>query len=780
MLKHYLVTTLRILNKNKFVAFVNLIGLTIGISSSILVFLWIQYEISFDQFHDKAENIYRVTNKWPDGGYGKSCPGSAQREFIDKYPEILNASRYANIGEQKVSWEETHLNGNVSHVDSNFFSIFTFPIIDGKRTGFFTDPNSAVITQEFASKFFKKENPIGKTIILVDGLYQFTVTAILKDIPVNSHIQTDIFIPARIGPDDLDMWDNNWPHIYVELDQQADPQIIQSKIADIVQQHIPDATNKLGLQQLKRIHLFNINGGGLITYIYIFTVVALFILIIACFNFINLSTAASTNRFKEIGIKKVIGAKRNQLFSQIIIETFLLAFLSTLIACIFVEIVRPYFNYMLNTEIQIIYNYIFLLLLIGIILIISVLAGLYPAIFFTSHREINILKNEFVLQKKSASGISFRNMLIVIQFVFAFCSISGILVISKQVKYIQDKELGFTKENVITIPFERSLINDYQILKNKLYTNPNILGVTASTTHPVIQDGNTCKVGFDGMDENKNYDTKFKGVDYDFIKTLCIPMVEGRFFSKEFSADDNRAYVVNEKLIEEMGMSDPIGKEMKLLFSGNREFPGKIIGVFKNYHDQSLYEELQTLTFYISSWYDYATIRINAKNREETLKYIEKSFKEIVPSYLFSYQFLEQDIDSQYKQELITKKILNISSFIIILLSCLGLLGLSIFNVEKKRKEIVIRKVNGATSYTIFKLLIKEYFGWIVIAFVIATPISIYILNKWLNEFVFKTSISIFDFTIAGFIILVIALITVFYTTYKVSVQNPVNNLRYE
>lgn len=770
--------------KNKTVSFINLIGLIIGMCSFLLIFVWLSFETSFDNFHSNADNLYRISNKWPERNYQSYCPGPAAKVLKDDFPVIVNSSLFCEIDNFKVSAGENHFFTKISFVDPSFLQMFDFPLINGNYETVFDDPHSVVITEKLSEKLFGDTNPIGKSVLINDGEFNLKVSGILKNIPLNSHLQFELLIPAEIGYENMHSWNNNWPHIYVQLAPNAKAEEVDKQISNVVTKYRPEATNQFSLEALTRIHLYSKNGGGLIKYIIIFSTIALIILIIACFNFINLSTAQSMNRFKEFGIRKILGASRKSLMQMIFSETLLMSILAVFLAAILLEIVRPYFSHFLGLPLVINYDLNFLILILSICIFTALFAGIYPSIYFSSVEPISVLKKTIsskprnIIIRSILSLFSIRSLLIVLQFVLSISFIAASIIILSQLNYMKNKDLGYKQDGILILPFQQSMAEELDGIKSELVANPNINNITFSFPHPVIQHTNSAIVLWDGMDPDNYLSSIYKMVDCDFFETFEIPIVKGTQFNKMTVSDKDR-FIINEMLANQLGFENPIGQEFGL-HVGGKSYVGTIVGVAKNYHNESLRSRISPLVFWLKDSYSTMSVNLSMQNFASTLKFIEETMLSFSPDFVFDYHFLEKDIAAQYKNEKQSSNLVLMATILAIILSALGLYGLVLFTIHQRKKEIGIRKVNGASVINIFNLLISKIIKWIIVSALIAIPLTYFIIEKWLENFAFRIALKPWMFVLAVLISMLISVLTVLYHSLKAAFENPVESLKYE
>ena len=802
MFKNYLKITFRNIKRHKGFSLINISGLAIGMTCTILTLLWVQYELSFDRFHENADQLYQAVYKFEDQEvYGRYLPGPLAALLKDDYPDIIDSSTY-KPWEKKISFGVKSFFGTGSYVDPSFFEMFTFPFIRGNPKAAFSEPYSVVITENLAHKFFGNQDPLGKTLTYYafsEGI-DLNITGVIKNIPQNSHIQFDFLIPYEIGYDWMRTWRNNAVHTYVLLHKDSNWQEVSNKISGVLNKHIPNSKirARLYLYPLKKIHLFALEGGGLIIYVYIFSLMALIILLIACINFMNLSTARSEKRFKEIGIKKVVGSTRMQLVKQFLNEAILLSLLALFLSVLLVKLLLPSVNALLGVELSLYYSLVFILSLFGMALLTGIISGSYPAFFLSSFRPAAILKGQLssmVILKKMGGqrstahqrGSFLRKALVVAQFSLSIFFIICVMGIHKQLNYVRDRDLGFDKEHIVVLQATGELKRRSQSIKNELLKNPDIQSVTFSAFS--LTDWESSVAGrnleWTGKQTDRDFLIGNNYVDYDYLKTFNMKMAEGRFLSKEFVTDASDACVVNEAAVKAMDMKEPLGKKIVWGSGAQDENRRTIVGVIEDFNTQSLHQEIRPFVLmpieniqqYMSN---YMCIKLQSDNIPRSLKLIENKIKEFVPDDPFIYQFLDEKIDSLYRTEQLTGKLTRYITFLAIFISCLGLLGLASFSVERRTKEIGVRKVLGASISKIILLLIKDFSRWIFLANIIAWPIAWLAMNRWLQNFAYRTEIDIWIFIFSASLAFIIALLIISYQSIKAALANPVESLRYE
>jgi putative ABC transport system permease protein len=796
MLKKYVSVIFRNLKKNKVFSIIDVVGLTLGIACCILLLLWVRDELSYDRFHKNTGEIYRVIaeKNVSDQLYSyATTPNALGPALKAGYPEIVNFTRYCGGW---VKWlvrygDKTFMNDRLAVADPSFFEMFDFTFIKGDPATALKERYSAVLTENMAKKYFEKEEPMGK-IIRVLGM-DLKVTGIIKNIPHNSNMQFDYIFPiinmSFWWRENLESWERDVRFdTYIQLQKNSSAPDVNRKIAGLVKKNHPGSnTLRVFLQPAGDIHLysdfeadFNNIDKGSIANVYIFSLIALCILMIACINFINLSTARAGERAKEIGIRKVVGADRIHIIKQFLGESILLAFAALLLAIILVYIFLPSFNSLSGKHITLRLDFFDnILALLGITLFTGLVAGSYPAVFLSSFQPVSVLKG--AVNPGKGSGLFLRKILVVAQFTFTIILIIGTTVIYSQLHYIRNRDLGFDKDNIIHFNGYGEFVRNPETVKNVLLKHPGIQGVTTSMA-PVATYGLSTDVRWEGKNPEEQVAMSPVVVDYDYLETFNMKMVEGRFFSRDFPTDREN-FVLNEAAAAAMKIGSPIGK--RFWFRGSPTAPlrqGIIIGVIKNYHQGSLHQKIVPLVLMFSQHhFSYYCVKISRENVKESIRFLEDQWKKIVgPGYPFSYDFLNETIENHYKTEQRVNTIVEYFTILAILISSLGLLGLVSFTIAQRTKEIGIRKVLGASVSQVTLLLIKTFVRWLLLANVIAWPIGWYFANRWLNNFAYRISMGVWIFVFAGAVTLIIALSTVGMQTIKAAKSNPVDNLKYE
>ena len=779
MLKNYFKTAIRNLRTHKSYSLINILGLALGLTVCIFILLWVQDELGYDRFHNNADKIYRVV--FADESYDNirhySVTPPALADALEKdYPEVLHSITYHSQEGMLIRYGDKKFRERVGFADVSVFDIFTLPFVAGDPKTAFMNPQSIVITEKMAEKYFGEKDPMNKNITL-DNKIDFIITGVIKNLPENSYLKFDLItqfehLYALTGRGQVESWDSFGYNTIVLLTSQANIAEFNQKIADyaIKAHSYGNFKPRLYLQPLLDIHVYDLNGGGVITYIYIFSFMAVFILLIACINFMNLVTARSAVRTKEIGLRKVIGARRINLIQQFMGESIFLSFISLFCSLIFVERLLPAFNDLSgkNLSLDAVSTSVVIPVLICIALLTGIIAGSYPAFFLSSFKPVDVLKGS-----KISGSSPLRKFLVVFQFFLSIIMIISTLVISNQLTYIKNQNLGFNKDLIVYFPLNQELRSKISSLKNKLKQYSQIRTVTVTSNKIGIGKFHSVDLyDWEGNIEDKSILLGLIYTDYDFLKTFDIEMASGRYYSRDF-ATDSLGVVLNESAIEEMGLKDPLGKK---IFEKSH-----IIGVVKDFNFQSLHSNIGPLALGMNPrWNRYMAVKIRADNIGETLNYLESVIQNFAPEFSFEYHFLDEEFEKLYRSEQQLGKIFFYFSILAIMISALGLLGLASFMAGQRTKEIGIRKVLGASVSGILLLLSKEFTKWVLLANLIACPVGWYVMNHWLENFAYRVDIGWWVFVMAGSIALLIAVLTISVHAIKAALANPIDALRYE
>ncbi|MEP7143636.1 MAG: ABC transporter permease [Ferruginibacter sp.] len=793
MFHNYLKIAWRNLSKNKVHSFLNLAGLSVGIACSLLIMLWLQNELSVDAFHANGARLYKVYEREYygnniDGNY--DTPGLLADELKKTMPEIDDAVMMQDENHQAT----LQVDGKILKVagtgaGAGLFNMFSYPLLQGTRKTALGSTVSMAISKKTADQFFgSAQNAMGKTIRF-DNRRDFTITAVFEDLPANASRKFDYVINWEAWLQDNDWaksWGNSGPLTYVMLRSGANAALVDKKFTHFLNTFNKDQSAayhiELGLQKFDEVYLHSHfkDGkiiGGRIEYIHLFSVVAIFILLIACINFMNLTTARSVTRAKEVGVRKAVGALRSVLIKQFIGESIMLTAFAVFFAFILMALLLPLFNEVTQKQMKLPFGDIFFWLKLGAItLITGLVSGSYPALFLSSFNPVKVLKGSAA--RLTSGAVWFRKGLVVFQFALSMVLIIGTIVISKQVNFIQARNLGYDRDNLVYLPIEGQLANKYPILKASALTVAGIESVSLVSDNPTHLDQQTNGVDWEGRDVNTMASFEHPVISYDFVKTMKLKMLDGRDFSRDFPTDKD-ALVINETAAKKIGYAHAVGRTLTI--NGKK---GTIIGVLKDFHFRSLHEQIQPMIMELSvgdrGYYGEILIRTQPGKTKAALAGIETLCRQLNPGFTFSYSFSDIEYQQLYKNEQVVGKLSNAFAFLAIFISCLGLLGLVMFTAGQRTKEIGIRKVLGATVANIIQLISADFLKLIIIAIVIASPVGWWAMNSWLNGYAYKTSISWWIFAIAGLMAVAIALLTISFQAIKAAVANPVKSLRTE
>ena len=807
MFKNYLKIALRNFLKHKGFSFINIFGLAIGVACCLIIVLFVLDEISFDRHHEKADQIYRVglkayiNNNAFNGVV--TCAPMAQT-LVREYPEVTAATRIRNFGypvfryEDKVFSEE-----QVLWVDQAFFDVFTVSFIKGDLKTALAEPNSIVLTRSMALKYFGDEDPMGKSLN-ADRQRDYVVTGVVEDTPQNSHFHYDFLASlSTYGDSRSPVWVSNNYYTYLVLQEGSSPQAFEEKLVELVKKYVgPQIQAAAGIslekffelggeygyfvQPLTNIHLhshyeYELEPNGDIAYVYLFSIIALGILLVACINFVNLATARSVNRAREVAIRKTVGSRRAQLIRQFLAETTLTSFVAVILSLFVVQILLPSFNSITGKELSIPYidNIYTIPALLGVVMFIGILAGIYPAFFLASFHPAVVLKSETMGRTKKSN---LRNVLVVFQFTVSIVLIVGTLIVNKQLKYMQDMNLGFNKDQVVIVKKTDDLGKQIQAFRQELLKNARI--DNASNTGRLIGQtfGNSAfRLAGETGEETHLLWTYF--TDAHFVDTYQIEMATGRYFEEGRQADQ-QGVVINEAAVKDLGLADPIGKQIVALGATQEQAQSfTILGVMKDFHFESLHFQIRPLIVLLygpNNRGRFVSVRINAEGIRETMAFLEGTWRRFAENQAFEYEFFDDHFKKIYESEERTGKIFFAFSLLAIVIASLGLFGLAAFISEQRTKEIGIRKILGATESKIIILLSKQFTKWVILSNLIAWPIAFYFMHKWIQRFAFRPGISIWPFLLASIVVLCIALLTVSYQTIKAARSDPVDLLRYE
>jgi putative ABC transport system permease protein len=807
MLKNYFKTAYRNLWRSKGFTVINIFGLAIGIATCLIIMLFVIDELSYDRFHEKADRIVRVVFRGSIQGEKLNeahvMPPVAQT-LLSEYPEVEEATRLRAYGTPKVTYDnKTFRNNTFAFVDSNFFQVFTLPLLKGDPATALDQPDKLIISQTTARKYFGDEEPMGKVLHLEDLRKSFTISGLMADIPANSHFHFDLLASMGSFPDARNpSWMVSEFYTYLVLPVGYDYKKLEAKLPQVTEKYISPqlkqamginlaqfrkAGNNIGLflQPLTDIHLhsdfmFDLGPGGDIRYVYIFGAIALFMLLIACINFMNLATAGASKRAKEVGVRKVLGSAKGQLVVQFLIESILLSLFALLLALVFVRGALPIFNELAGKSLSLQYTALPCLLLFG--LFVGVLAGSYPAFFLSSFKPVSVLKGPG-LSAVGASGkrsLSLRSGLVIFQFCISIVLIIGTTVVYEQLQYIQNKKLGYDKEQVLVLPETWLLGKHTEVFRQQLLQDPRVLSVSTSGYLPAGPTYNNNFFVFSMDAVSRQVKTLRYEVDDQYLPTLGVELIAGRNFSEEFGAD-SVAIILNETAVEALGWGEEaLGKTLTHSNNEGKKVTYRVIGIVGDFHFKSLHERISPLVMTLGSNNGAVIAKVETADVSGLLASVKKQWAALAADEPFEYSFLNERFLQTYESERKMGQVLGIFAGLTILVACLGLFGLATFTAAQRTKEIGIRKVLGASVTSIVSLLSMDFLKLVGLAALIAFPLAWYAMHKWLQDFAYRINISWWVFVWAGLCAITIALITVSFHAIKAALKNPVRNLRTE
>jgi putative ABC transport system permease protein len=800
MLKNLFKIALRNIYKDKVYSSINILGLTIGITCSMFLFMYILDELSYDRYHTNADNIYRIVSniKEPDNAFTWAIVQVPMaQELRNNYPEVKNAVRFYGTGRTLYKNGDKQFNEEQFFLtDSTVFDMFTYQFIAGDMSTALDNPFSIVLTETIAKKYFASPaEALGQSLQNQQN-DEFKVTGVIKDVPYNSHFRFDALISrsTRQGSDG-GSWGNFGVFTYIHLPEGYDPGKMDATFEKIVKERVNPIFEQFGikvayeLQRIPDIHLHSkiqdeAEEGGDISYIYIFGAVSAFMLIIACINYMNLATARSANRAKEVGVRKVMGSQRKQLIIQFITESVVLTLIALALSIILIYALLPAFNSLANKHLP--FSYVLqapvILSLLGITLFAGVVGGSYPAFYLSGFNPVNVLKGKLAAR---GGSVFFRRGLVVLQFSISIFMLISTLVVFDQLNYMRNKDLGFDKERVVRLTMsERELRQKSDALVQRLRQTPEVAGVGMASSAPGQGIGKNLMKVEDNEGKLVDRGVDLYSADFDFIKTMGMKIVQGRDFSRDVSSDTTYAVLVNEAMVERMAWSDPIGK--KFIFQGagpnNTDIEKRVVGIVKDYHQNSLYEAIEPLLIILSDQNYFVLVRTSEGDVRQSLTAVEKVWKEMFPNHTFQYDFLDQDFNSQYTADEKRSLIFTVFSSLTIGIACLGLLGLAAFTTEQRTKEIGVRKVIGASVQSLVTLVSKEFFLLVGLGMLIAFPAAWYFTESWLTNFAYHIELKgeWLTFLLSALLAFVITLLTVGYHVMRAAYSNPVKSLRDE
>ena len=794
MFKNYIKAAFRNIKRHKGYSFINIAGLAIGITCFLLIILYVLYEYSYDNLHANSDRIFRVAQQIPGTSYmGQNSlagtPTAMAPALKEEFPEVITATRFTFSGRFLLSVDKKSFYERGLFADTEFFNVFSFKLLIGDKNRVLEKLESIVISSRLSKKFFGNNNPIGKT--LESSLGNFEIVGIVEDIPENSHIQFDWLIPfgAQFSAEERAERSNNWVgtpfYTYLEIRPGFSVQEFENKLNLFMwekDQALKRETRRnYFLQPLKSIHLkshllFEFSANNDIKYIRLFLIIAVFILLIACANYMNLSTSQASKRFKEIGIRKVVGAQRKQIFRQFTFESVFISMLALLAGIGLMIFALPWFNRFIERRIEL--NFIttwhHFIILPAVLIFTGLISGVYPAIVFSSFKPVKILKKKMGTFSK---GNKLRNILILFQFSITIILIISSLVMFRQINYIKNTDTGYNREQIVAVRLsDPGIRENLPAFKTKILQDPNVVDITTSSELPIYtRSGNAQNFKReDGSTEELYF--HYLAVDYNFINVFQMEILKGRNFSEEYKTDINNSIIVNETFIKNLNWSDPVGKRLSLF--GNDE--KVVVGVVKDFHYQSFYHNIKPLIISCSPENYWLSVCVRLENIPATLEYFGNTYESFMTRYPLEFYFLDEQFNRLYTSEQKLGRMLVTFSGLAVFIACLGIFGVAAYTAERRIKEIGIRKVLGASIPGILALLSEGFIKWLLFANLISWPVAYYIMDKWLNNFAYRIDLTVWTFLLSGFLALGIAMLTVSYQTIKAATANPVDSLRYE
>ena len=783
--------TIRLLFKEKRITIINITGLSVSLACALFMLLWVEHELSYDRFHKDFKQLFRVEEDQYYSGaepyHVNVTPHVSGPVWKDEVPEITEQCRVGYTPGQLFSYEDNkYFEDGIRAVDSTFFEMFSFEFIYGNKESVLRDPYSMVITDEISEKYFGDENPVGYTI-QVNQEDPYTISAVIKKPPRNTILRFKVLVPwhyIKSQPYYSENWGNNSIQTFVKLQEGSIDTILNRKITEVTNIYKENNTIDFSVAPLSGIHLYSYFGfghsPGAILYVYIFSAIALFVLLIACINFMNLSTARSSVRAKEIGLRKVNGASRGQLARQHLFESFVQTLISVVLAFLIVLLLLNKFNQVSGKEIVPggLFSLQYIFGIVAVLLITTLLAGSYPALYLSALKPLQAIRDQ--VDKRKGSGL-LRKVLVVFQFSLAVILITGALIASRQLTYMRNADLGFNKYNLVHIGLKGNLNQEYEMLREEFMRDPDILSITASMEPPYQIGSNSGGINWEGKDPELDVLVSFTAVHYDFVKTMGITLHAGRDFSEAYPFDMFRDtvanFILNKTMADIIGDDEVVGMELQF-----GRIKGQIIGIMEDYHFQPLGSEIEPMALAPMPVENLQNmiLRISDNNPEKALKFIEDKWAELLPQYPFEYTFVDQVIDDMYGTEERMATLLKIFTLVALIIASLGLFALASFTAVRRTKEIGIRKIMGAMEQQITLMMIRDFSLYIVLSLVIALPAVWFIARQWLNEFSFRISLKADLFLLTALITGLVAILTVLYHAIRSARTNPVEALRHE
>lgn len=809
MLRNYLKIAFRNLLKNKAFSIINIAGLALGLTCCLLISLYVVDELSYDKFHENAENIYRVNSDIKFGGQEMTIALSNDpigATLVNDYPQVKQSVRFHSRGDFLVTkGDQTFREERIIFADSTLFDVFTFPLLIGNPETALARPKTMVVTESTARKYFDRTDVIGE-VLRFDNEDDYEITGVMQDIPTNSHIRYDFFLSlAGDRQSQQNMWLSHNFYTYVVLEAGADPGFLPEQMDQLMEQYVgPQAQRMIditmeefeasgnyirySLMPLTDIHLhsnraYEMGPNSNIQYVYLFAAIAFFVLLIACINFMNLSTARSAGRAREVGIRKVLGSVKSRLIGQFLTESILMTLIAFALAIVATWLLLPWFNQLAGKEIALnnFANWAILPVLLVFVLVTGLLAGSYPAFFLSSFRPVNVLKGRLGIN--SSGSNLFRSGLVVVQFVASVLLIIGTIVIYRQLNYIQTKELGFKKEQVLIIEDAFALENNLQAFKEEALRESGVKTATVSSFLPVPSSRSDSPLFATPVPDQENaVQSQHWWIDHDYFETMGMEVIDGRAFSRDFPSDSS-AVILNEAAVNMFGFDDPVGEAIYRLqgdFSDPEVRRMNVVGVVRDFHFESLRNNITPVAFFLGNSSGNISLRLSTDDISNTISRLETTWKEMAIGQPFNYTFMDEAFDEMYRAEQRIGNIFVSFAILAIFIACLGLFGLSAFMAEQRMKEIGIRKVLGASINNIVTMLSKDFLKLVIIAALIAFPLAWWGMSTWLEEFAYRTELSWWIFAVAAVIAIIVAIATVSFQALRAATTNPVQSIRSE
>ncbi|MBN1108550.1 MAG: ABC transporter permease [Bacteroidales bacterium] len=790
MLLNLLKTAIRHIRKHAGYSLLNIIGLTLGITSALFLAIYVSDELSYDRYHEKADRIYRVSSKITETDDQftwiiAQIPMGPQ--VVIDYPEVESFVRFINMPQALYSFEDKqYVEEDFFYADSTLFDIFSYKVIRGEVRSAVKDPGKIVLTETVAARYFGSDDPIGK--VIKTGNSTFEVTGVIEDVPSNSHFRFDAVSARNNLPKQLGTWGNFGVFTYLLLPAGLDVNAFEEKMQGMYDAHMKTIFESLKinieyiLEPITKIHLHSTNAAepeptGSITYVIIFGIVALFLILIAAMNYMNLATARSASRAREVGLRKVVGSGRSLLVGQFLSESIVLTLISLIISIILFMALLPSFNILAGKSfnLSVLYSPVAIISVIVLLLVTGVVGGSYPAFFLSAFSPVTVLKGEIT---QGSGGSMFRKILVVIQFTISVMMIICTLVVFRQINYLKTMDQGFDQENVISLQLrDQEMVRKYPVLKALLLENTDIKYVTSTNT-PMGEGSGKVIFNIETDQGMVQRGINFAVVDHDFTETMGIEITEGRDFDKDMPSDTLYSVVVNQTLANRMGWTEPINKKVQL--GDGEQINARVIGVMKDYHQTGMYNEIESLMLVYRESTNTIYIKLRGQNNDQTISYIGEKWREVFPDQPFAFSWLSERFNNQFEADEKRGLIFTIFTMLAIAIACLGLFGLASYMVEQRTKEIGIRKVFGADEKIVIGLILKDFLILVLISVALATPLAWYLMSGWLENYVYRSGISVFLLVFAAVITLVITVITVSYKAYQAAILNPVQSIKTE